>query len=457
MRIHRKFLLAAMITAGALAAGNPASAQTMKEALALAYSNNPSINAQRAGTRATDEAVAIAKSGYRPTLSGSAYQSKTWTETRSPLGTTTTRLAPGGFGVEISQNLFDGFRTQNNVRSAKAAVMASRETLRNVEQNILFDAASVYMDVLRDRAVADYRRQALAFLQEQVRSESSRFEVGESTRTDVAQARGRRAAAEAQLAAAQAQLKSSIAIFVQVVGREPRNLRSPKAVTNLIPSNMNTALDVARTNHPAIKATKHLVDQALFNVKSSEGELLPTVSLNGSVNRDINTGVNTDRNSASVTARLSVPIYQGGRVSATVRQNKEVLGQRRIEVDEAVDNVRAAVVSAYSQLEAARASVIANQTQLEAANLALQGSIEERKVGQRTTLDVLNTQQEVINAQIALAQARRDLVVASYAALSAIGKLDVPTLKLSVARYEPEDHYHAVKDKWYGLRTPDGQ
>ena len=140
-----------------------------------------------------------------------------------------------------------------------------------------------------------------------------------------------------------------------------------------------------------------------------------------------------------------------------MRQNKEVLGQRRIEVDEAVDNVRAAVVSAYSQLEAARASVIANQTQLEAANLALQGAIEERKVGQRTTLDVLNTQQEVINAQIALAQARRDLVVASYAALSAIGKLDAPTLKLAVARYEPEDHYHAVKDKWYGLRTPDGQ
>ncbi|MCB1421167.1 MAG: TolC family outer membrane protein [Nitratireductor sp.] len=457
MRIHRKFLLAALITAGALMSGGTASAQTMKEALALAYANNPSINAQRAGTRAADEAVAIAKSGYRPTLSGSAYQGKTWAETRSPFGKTTTRLAPGGFGVEISQNLFDGFRTQNNVRASKSAVMASRETLRNVEQNILFDAASVYMDVLRDRAVADYRRQSLAFLEEQVRSESSRFEVGESTRTDVAQARGRRAAAQAQLAGAQAQLKTSIAIFMQVIGREPKNLRSPKPVTALIPSSMNTALEVARSNHPAIKATKHLVDQALFNVKSAEGELLPTLSLNGGVSRDFDTGVNTDRDSASVTARLSVPIYQGGRVSATVRQNKEVLGQRRIEVDEAVDNVRAAVVSAYSQLEAARASVIANQTQLEAANLALQGAIEERKVGQRTTLDVLNTQQEVIDAQIALAQARRDLVVASYAALSAIGKLDVPTLKLAVARYEPEDHYQAVKDKWYGLRTPDGQ
>ncbi|MCB1415570.1 MAG: TolC family outer membrane protein [Nitratireductor sp.] len=457
MRIHRKFLLAAWISAGTLMAGDPAWAQTMKEALALAYTNNPSINAQRAGTRAADEAVAIAKSGYRPTIAGSAYQGKSWTETRSPLGKTTTRLTPGGFGVEISQSLFDGFRTQNNVRAAKSAVMASRETLRNVEQNILFDAASVYMDVLRDRAVADYRRQSLAFLEEQVRSESSRFEVGESTRTDVAQARGRRAAAQAQLAGAQAQLKTSIAIFMQVIGREPKDLRSPKPVTELIPSSMNTALEVARSNHPAIKATKHLVDQALFNVKTAEGELLPTLSLNGSVSRDLDVGVNTDRDSANVTARLSVPIYQGGRVSATVRQNKEVLGQRRIEVDEAVDNVRAAVVSAYSQLEAARASVIANQTQLEAANLALQGAIEERKVGQRTTLDVLNTQQEVIDAQIALAQARRDLVVASYAALSAVGKLDVPTLKLAVARYEPDDHYQAVKDKWYGLRTPDGQ
>ena len=161
--------------------------------------------------------------------------------------------------------------------------------------------------------------------------------------------------------------------------------------------------------------------------------------------------------SASVTATLRVPIYQGGLVSAQVRQNKENLGQLRIEKDASVDNVRAAVVSAYSQLESAKASAIANEAQLSAANLALQGTIEERRVGQSTTLDVLNTQQEVITAQIALANSRHDVVVASYAALSSIGGLSAAKLGLNVETYEPEEHYYEVKDKWFGLRTPDGQ
>ena len=260
-----------------------------------------------------------------------------------------------------------------------------------------------------------------------------------------------------QLSVAKAALTSSKAIYRQLIGKEPGKLRTPKGVHALIPKSVNTAISVATTNHPAIKATNHLVDQAQFNVKSSEGSLLPQLSLNGQVNRRYNVAEDTDRDSAQITANLNVPIYQGGRVSAQVRQGKEILGQRRIEVDQSVDNVRAAVVSAYTQLEAARSASIANRTQLNAAKLALEGAVEERKVGQRTTLDVLNTQQDVLSAQIALAQSERDLVVASYAALSAIGKLDAATLSLKVARYEPEDHFIQVKDKWFGLRTPDGQ
>jgi outer membrane protein len=441
----------------ALAATTLAQAETIDQALALAYSNNPTINAQRAATRSADENIALAKSGYRPTISGSADIGKQWTETRSPLGTTQTVLHPGGFGVTISQNLFDGFQTRNNVEAAKAAVMASRETLRNVEQNVLFDAATAYMDVIRDSAIVGYRSKALEFLNEQVRSETSRFEVGESTRTDVAQAKGRQAAARAQLSAAKAQFKSSTAVYRQLIGKDPQNLSYPSGVGKLLPSSQETAFAVANGEHPAIKATNHLVDQALFNVKTAEGSLLPTITLDGTTSRRLDVAPGTDRDSAQVTATLRVPIYQGGRVSAEIRQNKEVLGQRRIEVDASVNNVRAAVVSAFSQLEASRASVSANEAQLSAANLALQGSVEERRVGQRTTLDVLNTQQEVINAQIALAQARRDVVVASYAALSSIGGLSASKLGLKVDAYEPEEHYYAVKDKWFGLRTPDGQ
>lgn len=452
----RKSLLG-LLASAAFAAGGAASAhaQSMNEALALAYSNNPSINAQRAGTRATDELVAIAKSAIRPQVFFDADIGKSSRD--SSVGGTT-KLTPGGFGITVSQTLFDGFQTQNNVAGAKAAIEASRQTLRNVEQNTLFDAAAVYMDVIRDKVVAGYRAEALNFLNEQVRSENSRFEVGESTRTDVAQARGRRAAAEAQLIAAQAQLKSSIAVYQQIIGREPGRLSTPKGVAHLLPGSPNTALNIAYAEHPAILATQNLVDKALFDVKSAEGELLPRVTLDGSVSRRYDSAIPGDQtDSASVTARLRVPIYQGGRVSAQVRQNKETLGQRRIEVDQARDNVRAAVVSAFSQLEAARSAVEANRTQVSAARLALQGAVEERRVGQRTTLEVLNTQQDVLNAQIALANSERDLIVASYAALSAIGRLDARTLQLQVAHYDPVEHYIAVEDKWYGLRTPDGQ
>ena len=195
----------------------------------------------------------------------------------------------------------------------------------------------------------------------------------------------------------------------------------------------------------------------MYNVKSAESSFLPTISLQGKLSKDYDVAKNTDRESASIMANLNIPIYQGGKASATVRQNKETLGQRRIEVDQAVDNVRAAVVSAYSQLEAARASAEGYDAQLRAAQIALNGVQEERRVGQRTTLDVLNTQSDVLDAQILLAQSRRNVVVASYAVLSAIGRLTADDLSLKVARYDPEDHYVVVKDKWYGLRTPTGE
>lgn len=457
MHVSRFIRMAWSAAAFFAAAVAPLNAETLHEALALAYSNNPTLNAQRAQTRSVDETVAIAKSGYRPVLSGSADIGKSWTRTSSPLGTTETNLHPGGFGVTISQTLFDGFKTQNNVSSAKAAVMASRETLRNVEQNVLFDAAAAYMDVIQFGAIARYRQETLAFLNELVRAENTRFEVGESTRTDVALAEGRRAAAQAQLSAARADLQTAIAVYEQLIGKKPGKLRMPSGVAKKLPHSIDAAFDLAYGVHPAVLATRHLVDKAMFDVKSAESDLLPTVTLDGTASRRVDVSPNTNRDSASVTATLRVPIYQGGRVSAQIRQNKEVLGQRRIEVDQTVDQVRAAVASAYSQYQSATASVTANQAQLRAARLALQGASEERKVGQRTTLEVLDTQQDVLEAQIALAAAERNAVVATYAALSAIGRLNASELGLNVARYDAEDHYLLVKDKWYGLRTPDGR
>lgn len=431
-------------------------AETIQSAMARAYQGNPDLNSQRAATRVADEGVPLARSGYLPSIFGNADYGRSHREYTLGSFRSHTDLNPHGFGVTISQTLFDGLKTRNNIYAAKAAVKASRQTLRNIEQNILFDAASAYMNVIRDASITSFRTQNLAFLREEVRAAQERFNVGESTRTDVAQAKARRASAVAQLAAARAQLKGAIGIYRQVIGVDPKNQKNAHNVDAYLPRSLNASLAIARQEHPAILATQHLVDQASFNVKSAEGDLFPKLTLEGASSRRFDSSSHGDETrSSSITAKLVVPIYQGGRVSAQIRQNKETLGQRRIEVDRTNDSVRAAVVSAYSQLESARATVIAGVAQLRAARLALNGIVEERNVGQRTTLDVLNTQQDVISAQITLSGARRDSVVAGYALLSAIGRLSAKRMKLKVVAYEPEEHYNAVVDKWYGLRTPD--
>lgn len=445
--------------------------ETINSALASAYNNNPTLNAQRAATRAVDEGIAIAKSGFRPTITANANigLSRTTTNaagagaaivgggTGASSSGTETNLAPGGFGVVINQTLWDSYLTKNNVNAAEASVSASQQALRNSEQNILFNAAAAYLDVLRDRSIVTFQRKNLEFLNEQVRSEQTRFDVGEATRTDVAQARASRAAAQAAVSLASANLKSSEAVYRQIIGRDPKKLSSVKGVARKIPASTGKGIAIAQSEHPAIKSTQFLVDQASFNVKAAESGLLPRVDLQASATRnfDQSTFASVSENQ-SVTATLTVPIYQGGAQSGLVRQNKETLGQRRIQVDESVDSVRAAVVSAYSQYQGAKASFAANQEQLKAANLALEGAVEERKVGQRTTLDVLDTQTQVINAQIALANSSRDIKVAGYAILSAIGRLNAKSLGLQVAIYKPELHKEEVEDKWFGLRTPSG-
>jgi len=448
---------AALLVSALLVTQSPAvAAETITGAMAKAYNNNSTLNSARAGVRVTDEGVPIAKSGMRPVIGAAGSLSHT--------STNGTGITTGSFGFEISQTLFDGFQTRNNVRAAKARVRASNESLRNTEQNTLFDAASAFMDVIRDRRIAAFREQNLDFLVEQVRAARSRFEVGDGTRTDVAQAEARRAEAVAQLAGARAQALASAARYRQVVGDEPGQLKMPGPAKGL-PGSVGEAIAVAAREHPAILATEHLVDAAGFVVKSAEGTLLPSLSANAGVStgfRDSTAlpGVGSQdgtSNSATIGATLSIPIYQGGRAAAVVRQSKESLGQARIEVDVSRDQVRQAVASAWAQYLAAKESVDASREVVSAAQLALNGVIEERNVGQRTTLDVLNAQATVLLAQISLASVERDVVVASYAILSAMGRLGAGRLALAVDLYDPEEHYDAVKDKWGGLRTPDGR
>jgi outer membrane protein len=458
----RKRLFTAVLVSATALSPLAASAETISGALSKAYQNNSSLNSARAGVRVTDEGVAIAKSGWRPTITGSAaidYSSSHLNGTNQSI-----RLTTGNFGVSINQTLFDGFQTKNNVAAAEAQVSASVESLRNTDENTLFNAASAYMDVIRDRQIAVLTEQNLQFLTEQARAARSRFEVGEGTRTDVAQADASRASAVAELSAARAAVLASEATYLQIVGDEPGKLMPAAPLAKLLPSSLDAAIAIASNEHPAILATQHLVDAAAFAVKSNEGALLPQLSASAGVSSDYRNTVpgvfsaqdGTD-NSASIGATLTVPIYSGGRTSALVRQSKESLGQARIEVDVNRDQVRNAVTSAWSQYIAAQQSLAANTQTIAASQLALNGVIEERNVGQRTTLDVLNAQADVITAKINHAGFERDVVVASYAILSAIGRLSVDRLALQVTKYKPEEHYNAVKDKWIGLRTPDGR
>jgi outer membrane protein len=451
--VARKAAFAAMIVSATFLGSSQVRAETIAGALAKAYANNASLNSARAGQRATDENVPIAKSGFRPTIAGNA--SLAYGNQRG------VNVRTGAFGITLSQPLFDGFQTQNNVRAAEAGVRSSDENLRNTVQNTLFDAASAYMDVIRDRQIAHLRDQSLSFLSEQVRAANARLEVGEGTRTDVAQAQASQAAAVAQLAAARAQVKTSEATFRQVIGTAPGVLAPATAFTRGLPASLGTAYSIAEAEHPAIDATELAVDAADYTVKSAEGSLLPSVAAEASASRNFEnpplTGGSSAYNSTSIGLALNVPIYSGGRIAATVRQDKETLGQRRIDVDVTRDQVRAAVASAWSQYESAVASVRANSESVSAGQLALNGVVEERKVGQATTLDVLTSQNTLITSQVSQVQARHDEVVASYALLSAIGRLSPSRLGLRVAQYDARQHYDAVKDKWFGLRTPDGR
>ncbi|MDK1492244.1 outer membrane channel protein TolC [Sinorhizobium sp. 7-81] len=451
--IVRKAALWAAVSTSVLIAPHATLAETISGAMAKAYANNPDLNAARAGLRATDEGVPIAKSGFRPQVSASA----TGTLTRVDSELTGTRdLHSGQIGISITQMIFDGFQTLNNVRAAESNVFSSRETLKANEIQILLAAAQAYANIARDQQIVSIRRQNLAFLREQLNASQARLEVGEGTRTDVSQAEAELANAQSLLVSAIAQLKQSEAVYVQIVGAAPTGIRQPAPANKAMPRSLDQAVATGLRENPQILAAQYAVDTAGFQVKSAEGTMLPGVVLQGAVTR--NTGnVGEDDTTASITARLEVPIYQGGAEYGQIRQAKEILGQQRILVDSARASVQQTVVSAYAQLDSALARITASRSQISAANLALEGVIEERKVGQRTTLDVLDSQQDVLDAQESLAGAQRDAVVASYSLLAAMGRLTVRTQGLQVAEYRSEEHYEAVKDKWFGLRTVDGR
>lgn len=435
-----------------------ANAQTLTQSLAAAYNNNPDLNFARSQLREVDENIAIARSGNRPQLAAGINQSLQTTRTILSSGTTGIRSAPTTMSIQLTQPLFRGFQTRNSILAAESAVLAQTSSLNNTEQNVLLNTVTSFFDIIQFRQVVELRRSDVSFLAAQVSAAQDRFEVGEGTRTDVSQAEARQAQAESFLNIAIAELETAEATYRQLTGLTPGQLRNDINETRYLAPNLAVAINTGQNQHPAIMATLHDVDTASYQVATLEGQFLPTLSLVGEANTAFNGSSGFDqRDSASVSLDLSIPIYQGGRVSAEVRQAKEALGSSRIQVDITRDQVRQFTVSSWAQFQASVRSIQTSRTGVFAAQLALQGVIEEQRVGQRTTLDVLDSQRDVVAAQLTLVGAERDRNVAAYTVLSAMGRLNAQRLSLPVSVYQPQEHTDAVRGKWFGTRTPDGR
>ncbi len=460
-------LLAAPVT---IAASTAVSADTLEWALVQAYQNNPSLNAQRAALRAADENVPQALSGYRPKLSVTAsggynYQSVLSHSVNQQVfpnsvsyNNVSANFASRGVGATATQTLYNGFQTANRTRQAESQVMGARETLRVTEQQVLLDAATAYMNLLRDQAIVDLNRRNVEVLTEQLKQTRDRFNVGEVTRTDVAQSESRLAAGRSALLGAVSNYVTSQANYRRVIGVNPGRLDPGTPVDRLSPPVLARAITEGETQSPSVLAATYGVDAAELAVKVSEGALYPNLGLTASVQKqwDPLFNINKETN-ISILGQLTVPIYQGGTEYSAIRQSKETLGQQRLNLDVNRDQARATVVQSWGQLDAAKAQIEATTAQVNAAEIALNGVREEARVGQRTTLDVLNAQQELVNARVALVTAQHDRVVASYTLLAAVGGLSMSRLGLNVMIYDPQVHYQQVRDAWIGVRSPDGR
>jgi len=439
----------------------PCASETLPEALVKAYQTNPQLNAERARQRGTDENVPQALAGYRPQIVASLSAGLQAVRNLLPDNTVqSATLRPWTIGLTVNQVLYNGNKTANSVRVAEFQVKSGREALRNAGQGVLLDAVTAYMNVLAGQALVEAQRANVAVLREIQATTKRRLEAGDVTPTDTAQAEARVSRGLADLNAAEVAFAIAKETYAQVIGEAPSQLAAASTVDNLSPNGLAAVKQTASHEHPAILGAAYDVDVAQTTIKVAESGLLPSVSVQASASRAVQTDqtlTTTTTDQASVIGQLNVPIYDGGTAASQTRQAKEMASQSRMVLEQVRNQTRTAVVSAWVSNEGTKVALSAAEAEVHAANIALQGVRREAAGGQRTTIDVLNAQQDLTNARSRLIQSQRDRVIASYTLLSAVGRLDVQILKLNTPDYLPEVHYHQVRDAWHGLRTPSGQ
>lgn len=427
----------------------PVQAETLKNALASAYANNPQIASALLGVKVSAEGIALARAGKMPSLSANAAVDSGFTVR----GGTTSNSFSSSMSLSYNQTLFDNFKTDAGIESARALSEVAMQSLRNAEQNVLQSAATAYMNVVRDTQLVQLRAENVTFLKAQVSSANDRLQIGEGTKIDVSQAEARQAQAVASYKVAINSLRTSQASYARWVGHKPQNLSMKVNLGSAVPTTLDEAQSSADRNHPAILTAKAQLRAAQSSSEGAKAAFGPTLALIGSLSnsQDFTLGVNTTN--AGVGLRLSIPIYAGGALGATQRQAN--LRQIKTEIDALAtrDQVREAVISSWSGVQNALAQIESSATAVRSSQLALQGVIEERNVGQRTTLDVLNARAELTAVREGQIGAVTSRVVASVALIAAAGRLSAQELSLPVEIRDANGYIKNVEDVWQELRS----
>jgi TolC family type I secretion outer membrane protein len=427
--------------------------QSLTESLSNTYRTNPTLRAARAQLRQVNENVPQALSNWRPEVTVTGAAGLAHDSIQEPVDTNVDR-EPVEARLSIVQPLYRGGRTVAGTERAENEVRSERSRLQSIEQSVLLDGVTAYMDVWRDQSVLQLNINNEQVLRRQLEASQDRFTVGEITRTDVAQSESRVATATANRIAAEGNLVASQATFERVVGLAPGELLQPPPAEGQ-PGDKETVIGLSLENDPRVL-------RSIFNERAAErgvrevlGELLPSVELQGDLlHFDETTSVDSESQSVEILAAVRIPLYQQGAVSSRVRAAKQFQSQRRLEVDEARRQAQEDGISAWEDLQTAEAQIVSFQAAVRANEIALEGVRQENAVGARTILDILDAEQELLDSQVGLVGAQRDALVAGFAVLNAIGRLTARDLGLPVDYYDPLDDYRDVRDRWFGLSAP---
>jgi TolC family type I secretion outer membrane protein len=438
-------------------AGPQASAQSLIEALSSTYNSNPDLLAARAVLRQTDETLSQAVANWRPKISLSVEYNRIEYDANPQKSVYFNYLLQGRTTLlQATQPLFRGGKTVADTKAAQANIQAQRAALANTEETVLLNSVQAYADLLQDVGIVDARRNNVRVLVEQLDATRERFRVGELTITDVSQAIARLEQAKADLVQAQAQVRIDEAAFQHQIGMKPGKLADLPLV-GALPASEDECVALAMDNAPASISAQHRITAASYGVNSATAALLPQVNLVGFVQTQFDFQVPNDAYyQYGVRLQATVPIYQNGSEWSAVRQAKQLVGQRRNELDSARRQAAETVIRAWRNLDSARSRIVSFEAQVRANEVALNGVRQEALVGSRTTLDVLNAEQELLNSQVSLLQARHDTQISYYGVLAGIGRLTARTLGLPVEYYDEEKYYNEVGSRWIGWGSESG-